>query len=122
MKTLTAFLLLSTFATGLDFPAGVYPGAERVASTVHRDVKGLHSHWCEACKIEWWHSAGELGKRESHICPRCKAEVWDVHAEAPAEPVKQPTAKPASVPVLQSVNNCPNGYCPLPTRKGKRQR
>ena len=95
-------------------PIKVKPGLgspEPAAVSPHKEVSGLHSHWCAKCKIEWWHGPENLGAAVSHQCPKCHALIWDVHQEAKAKPVAKPT-----VPVFQSGSNCPGGVCPAPRR------
>ena len=108
----------------VEFPAGVYPGQSvkpvtlrddmTVKALPHKAVSGLHSHWCQACKVEWWHGADQFANEASHHCPRCKSLVWEVHDE------KAPAKLTIPAKVIQQASPCPNGICPLPTRRGRR--
>lgn len=83
----------------------------------HADVSGLHSHWCDKCKIEWWHGKENFGHEAAHKCPKCGAVVYDVHQEA-----KPKATKPVAVPMkaVQVQQNCPGGVCPNPAFQGRR--
>ena len=84
-------------------PAAVQPA---------KQTTGLHSHRCPYDGTEWWHGEDQLGKSASHACPKCGRVQWTVAQQAPKAVVIAPK-------VMQS-SNCPNGICPLPTRRGRR--
>ena len=94
-----------------EFPAGVYPGQKPVAAKPVKHVAGLHSHKCPYDGTEWWHGEDQFGKSASHACPKCGRIVWEVAQQAP---------KAVAIAPKAAVSNCPNGQCPLPTRRGRR--
>ncbi len=75
-------------------------------------ASGLHSHRCPYDGTVFSHGDDQFGKAASHACPACGRLVWEVY---------QPPAKQMPMPVFQSGGgSCPNGHCPLPTRRGRR--
>lgn len=122
-RILIAFLVIPSIC-GAEVRFGTLPVVqserkEEPKPTKHPDVSGLHSHWCDKCKLEWWHGPENLNNEAAHTCPKCKSIIWDIKSEGPKEIPKAATKAPIQG---QTFQNCPGGNCPTPGRYEQRKR